>query len=141
MKLKIYFIYLLNIIQIIVFFLIVIFSLGYIQTHKERYTKMNEVMIPERTLLYDGSSDNLNFSERLTEDQYRKKYKSIKELINKSVENGDISYIIASSFIKRDFTRRGEDDYYSTEISEDYLKRYPLEIYSGRNFESEEIDG
>lgn len=141
MKLKIYFIYLLNIIQIIVFFLIVIFSLGYIQTHKERYTKMNEVMIPERTLLYDGSSDNLNFSERLTEDEYRNKYKSVKELINKSVENGDISYIITSSFIKRDFTRRGEDDYYSTEISEDYLKRYPLEIYSGRNFESEEIDG
>lgn len=142
MKLKIYFIYLLNIIQIIVFFLIVIFSLGYIQTHKERYTKMNEVMIPERTLLYDESRDSIDDSDRLLdENEYRKKYKSVKELINKSVEDGDISYIITSNFIKRDFTRRGEDDYYSTEISEDYLKRYPLEIYSGRNFKGEEIDG
>lgn len=138
MKKKRIFIYSLNIIQLVVFFLVFICNVGVSNYYKEIYNKINGILFTDRTMVYEGIS-----TEVMDLDSNNYDISSIKDKINSFIKNNQInSFLVLNSNKGEGFISNNKSEGFDTiMVYKEYLSRYPLEVALGRNFTEKELQG
>lgn len=132
MKKRRYFIYGLNIIQLVVFFVLLITLIGSLASYKEIYSNYINLFPEDRVLNFASSIADVN------PDKEKELFESMEPVLDRLIEEGEILYIFDMQY-REDFFKEIEG-IYSTSINESFLERYPIKIESGRSFTKEEIE-
>ncbi|MGL5149093.1 MAG: ABC transporter permease [Clostridium sp.] len=127
------FVYSLNIIQLVAFFVLFITLIGNATTFKELYDNHVNLFPEGKVLKYQSTFQSDDYIKE------KKHYSDIEKILNGFKENGDITSIINVNYQDNKF--REISDVKSVKINMDFMKRYPLKIKSGRNFKESELSG
>ncbi|MGL4848582.1 MAG: ABC transporter permease [Clostridium sp.] len=133
MRKKQYFIYGLNIVQVSIFFFLLITLTGSLSGYKELYNRYKNFFDEGRTLMYQGTFESMDYEreEKLT--------KEIDNIVDEFIKKDKITFKFNPQYSIGMFKEL--ESSHSTKVSNEFLKRYPIDIKEGRNFTDEELDG